>query len=68
MHVDVPRNIEETNKSQKVRLIADLAIIAPFLLYMSSKSTVTKTDKAIFVGIALATIWYNARNYINYPN
>jgi hypothetical protein len=64
MYVDVERDIEETKSSQKVRLVADMLVIAPFLLYMSSKKTVTKTDKAIFIGIAVATILYNTRNFI----
>ena len=65
-YADVEREIEETEKSQRVRLISDLLIIAPFLIYMSSKKTVTKTERTIFLGIAAATILYNARNYIQY--
>lgn len=66
MYADVERNMDEFKKGQQVRLVADLVIIAPFLLYMSTKSEVSKVDKSVFIAIAAATIWYNARNYSRY--
>tara|TARA_R110002020_G_scaffold44348_5_gene128005 strand:- start:3814 stop:4020 length:207 start_codon:yes stop_codon:yes gene_type:complete len=68
MYDDVERNISETQNSQKVRLIADLLIIAPFLIYMSTKTKVTPTDKTIFIAIAAATIYYNTKNFIEYKS
>ena len=64
MYVDIEREINVTKGSQQVRLIADLFIIAPFLIYMSTKKVVSKTDKMIFIAIAASTIWYNTRNYL----
>lgn len=66
MYKDIERNIDETISGQKVRLIADLLIIAPFLLYMSTKKTINKNEKLIFTGIAIATILYNTKNFIEY--
>jgi hypothetical protein len=65
MYDDVERGLDEFKSGQNVRLFADLFVIAPFLIYMSTKNSVSKTDKAIFVGIALATIVYNTKNYID---
>jgi hypothetical protein len=66
MYADIQRNLDELKKSQNVRLVADLLIIAPFLLYMSTKSKVSQVDKSVFIAISAATIWYNARNYSEY--
>ena len=65
MYDDVERSLDEFKSGQNVRLFADLFVIAPFLIYMSTKKSVSKFDKAMFIGIALATIVYNTKNYID---
>jgi len=59
----VHRSIESANKSQRVRLYADLLFIAPFLGYIAYKGGATKSDRTILAIIAIVTIAYNWHNY-----
>ena len=53
----------EVQKSQAIRL-ADVFLIAPYLLYVSSKRELSELDRNLLVGIGVATLFYNAINYI----
>lgn len=58
----------ELQKSQAIRL-ADVFLIAPYLLYVSSKRELSEFDRNIIFGIGVATLVYNAFNYFeNYKN
>tara|TARA_B100000989_G_C19409914_1_gene413905 strand:- start:496 stop:711 length:216 start_codon:yes stop_codon:yes gene_type:complete len=63
----VKSSIEEVQKSQIVRL-ADVFFIAPFMFYIASKKTLTPLDRNIMFGLAFATLFYNAKNYIENRN
>lgn len=63
----VKSSIEEVQKSQIVRL-ADVFFIAPFMFYIASKKTLTSLDRNIMFGLAFATLFYNAKNYIENRN
>lgn len=54
--------IMEVQKSQMIRL-ADVFIIAPYLLYVSSKRKLSEFDRNMIFGIGVATLVYNAFNY-----
>ena len=57
--------ITEISKSQKVRLI-DVFFIAPFLFYIAYKASgISDIERIILFIIALATLYYNGRNYIS---
>ena len=56
-------SVEEFQKSQNVRLL-DVFVLAPYLIYLSSKNNLSKLDKGLLIFIAGATIVYNGRNYI----
>ena len=56
-------SIVEVQKSQYVRLI-DVFLIAPFMFYVANKKSLTKLDRNIMLGLAVATLYYNAKNYI----
>ncbi len=53
----------EVQKSQAIRL-ADVFLIAPYLLYVSSKRELSELDRNLLFGIGVATLFYNAINYI----
>lgn len=58
----------EVQKSQAIRL-ADVFLIAPYLLYVSSKRELSELDKNLLFGLGVATLVYNAFNYFqNYKN
>lgn len=50
-------------KTQLIRLV-DVAFIGPFMLYAAGK--LKGQDKTIMAALGIATIIYNAINYINY--
>ena len=55
---------EEISKSQQIRLI-DVFFIAPFLFYIAYKSTgITEVEKLLIYIIAIATLYYNGKNYL----
>jgi hypothetical protein len=55
----------ELSKSQNIRVI-DVFFIGPFLIYIASKATgISDIERTIIYIIAIATIIYNARNYIS---
>ena len=54
----------EISKSQNIRLI-DVFFIAPFLIYIATKASgISDLERGILYIIAIATLIYNARNYI----
>lgn len=57
----------EVQKSQAVRL-ADVFLIAPYLLYVSSKRELSELDRNLLFGLGVATLFYNAINYIQNKN
>ena len=59
----VDSTVEEVQKSQVVRLI-DVFFIAPFLVYASTKSKLSKLDKYVLLGLGVATLYYNGVNYL----
>lgn len=54
--------VTEVQKSQLIRL-ADVFVIAPYLFYVSSKREISRFDKNMLFGLAVATLLYNAINY-----
>lgn len=62
------KDVIETQKSQFVRLFGDIIFIGPMLVLMSRKEKLSFWDKRILLGIGLATIGYNLRNYIKTEN
>ena len=65
---EVERSIEDVKRTQKVRLIADLLIFAPYLVYLSTKQKLSPTDKTILVVVAGVTIVYNTKNFFKNRN
>lgn len=63
-HSNVKRDIKATLEGQKVRLYADLMIIAPFLIYLGAKGKVTNTDRVVLGSIAAVSFIYNYKNYV----
>ena len=60
--------IKEYQKSQNVRLY-DIVLLGPFLLYIAlKKGRLTQLDKIAVGLIAVGTIIYNGRNYLNNKN
>jgi hypothetical protein len=57
----------EVQKSQAIRL-ADVFLIAPYLLYVSSKRELSELDRNLLFGLGVATLFYNAVNYIQNKN
>ena len=57
----------EVQKSQAIRL-ADVFLIAPYLLYVSSKRELSELDRNLLFGLGVATLFYNAINYIQNKN
>lgn len=53
----------EVQKSQAIRL-ADVFLIAPYLLYVSSKRELSELDRNLLFGLGVATLFYNAINYL----
>jgi len=64
-HIEVNEmSCREVSKSQSIRLI-DIFFIAPFLLYIGYKATgINNTEKMVLILIALATFYYNGKNYL----
>ena len=64
-HIEVNEmSCKEVSKSQSIRLL-DIFFIAPFLLYIGYKATgINNTEKMVLVLIALATFYYNGKNYL----
>ena len=64
-HVEVNQaSCKEVSKSQTIRLV-DVFFIAPFLLYVGYKATgISNTEKMVLILIALATLYYNGKNYL----
>jgi len=56
-------NEEEIKRSQNVRLWGDLIILAPYLIWLSTKSKITDFDKVALVVIGGATFFYNLHYY-----
>lgn len=54
----------EVQKSQIIRL-ADVFLIAPYLLYLSSKDKITNLDRNALIVLGVSTLLYNGMNYIN---
>lgn len=54
----------EVQKSQIIRL-ADVFLIAPYLLYLSSKDKITNLDRNALIVLGVSTFLYNGMNYIN---
>ena len=54
--------MDKFQKSQTIRLI-DMVAIAPFLIYVSTKSNITKLDKNLLLILGILTFTYNANNY-----
>ncbi len=54
--------VEEIQKSQAIRLV-DVFFIAPYLIYVSTKSKITELDKYLLLGLGVATLVYNGFNY-----
>jgi len=48
---------------QKVRLL-DVFVIAPVLMYASTKKQLSDSMRLTILGIGVATLIYNAHNYI----
>ena len=64
-HIEVNQmSCREVSKSQSIRLL-DIFFIAPFLLYIGYKATgINNTEKMVLILIALATFYYNGKNYL----
>jgi hypothetical protein len=64
-HIEVNEmSCREVSKSQSIRLL-DIFFIAPFLLYIGYKATgINNTEKMVLILIALATFYYNGKNYL----
>jgi len=56
--------MDEVQKSQNVRLV-DVFLIAPYLGYIAYTGKVSKTDKYILAVLAIATLVYNGKNYLD---
>lgn len=56
-----------SQKGQLIRL-ADVFFIGPFLIYVGFKQGISKSDKYLLIGIGVATIAYNAYNFIEIYN
>lgn len=48
---------------QTVRLF-DVFVLAPYIIYVATKGSLTKTDIAILMVIGIGTFIYNGINYI----
>ena len=58
----------EVSKSQTIRLL-DVFFIAPFLLYITYKAKgISEAERLVLLGIALATFYYNAYNFLKNKN
>ena len=68
-HIEVNEfSCKEVSKSQSIRLL-DIFFIAPFLLYVGYKATgINNTEKMVLILIALATFYYNGKNYLETKN
>lgn len=56
-------NEKEIKRSQNVRLWGDLILIAPYLVWLSTKSKITDFDKVALISIGAATFFYNLYYY-----
>ena len=51
---------------QTIRLV-DIFLIAPFLGYVATKKKgINQFDRVVLVGIALSTLLYNSKNYLEH--
>ena len=50
-------------KSQTVRLV-DAFVIAPYLIFISQKNTLSNIDKQFLLVTGIATLFYNLSNYL----
>ena len=50
-------------KSQTVRLV-DVFVIAPYLIFISQKNTLSNIDKQFLLVTGIATLFYNLSNYL----
>ena len=55
--------MSEVQKTQNIRLV-DVFLIAPYLGYVAYKGSVNKNDKLILTVLAVATLVYNGKNYL----
>lgn len=67
MKVELVENAESTisevQKSQAIRL-ADVFLIAPYLIYLSAKDKMNRLDRNILITLGVATLVYNGMNYL----
>lgn len=56
--------VTEVQKSQIIRL-ADVFLIAPYLLYLSTKDKITNLDRNLLIVLGVSTLLYNGMNYLN---
>lgn len=56
--------VTEVQKSQIIRL-ADVFLIAPYLLYLSTKDKITNLDRNLLIALGVSTLLYNGMNYLN---
>lgn len=67
MKVELVENAESTvteiQKSQAIRLV-DVFFIAPYLIYLSTKSKTTELDRNILIVLGVSTLLYNGINYL----
>lgn len=56
--------VTEVQKSQAIRL-ADVFLIAPYLIYLSTKKNITTLDSGILILLGVSTLLYNGMNYLN---
>lgn len=54
----------EIQKTQAIRLYGDVLFIAPYLIYLGVRKKISDLDALILMGIGVATLSYNLRNYI----
>ena len=58
-----PNGDGEVEKSQRIRLF-DVILLAPFLAYVAWKGKLTKVERWSLAGIAIATAYFNGRNWM----
>ena len=56
---------KELSKSQNIRLL-DVFFIGPFMIYVSQKAKgINNLEKFTLLGLGIATIYYNGKNYLD---
>lgn len=58
--------IENVKETQKIRFWVDLVIIPSVMFSIAYKGKVGNVEKVLLYAIAVATIGYNAKNYIKF--